>query len=499
MSTDCGQIEYERGDYAPAPPEVTEVTPGNLSGVSGKNIIEIDGTGATDIHLLPSSGYADGATLIIRPADEETDITFHDYTEEGYTDGNIDLPDGKDTPQLTHPSHQAKFIYNAETGKWLLNSANVMVLAVEDLEAIVEDVSGVDVGITEIPMTITYTLTPPPSVAGAIAVPEAIPMTMAFALTPAPTVKSGFTGQYSISAGVANFAEGIFTYPGGTNVITLNVKGSMIHKHQDNNSAYSVFQDSMFPFHTNTQGNNVADQAWYGILYNPGTPGATPPGNTRNFLLWYVFNGPSVNTSPWEMMLYEGVGTIRQIYTKLDTTQAVADMCIVDDEHSCPAVHFNEDIGWIPLSLIKPLSKATPWTQAPKQIESGTLPNLSISYEFDGPGWTGNPAPTTTKLDSQVKNMAQAWGTTINEVRTELEALRDGGSPDLSKIRNFCPYSIEINMTAIEQNLGVGSSGRTGDMKFAVIGADKDPSGTLLSGSDNPLDAWGEYDIEFTV
>lgn len=465
-------IEYERSKYAPTLPDREILEVGDLSDVTGKNIVEIDGDGVVYVSRLSKStgSYPDGAAMIVRPANAETTIIFQDADDEGVEDGNLRLPEGKDTPELSDPSHQAKFIFNEETGLWTFNSSNVMVLAVEQLDEIMDEVNAVEVGISEIPMTMSFELTPLPNVGGAIVAINEIAMTMAFELTPPPVVISGLNATYSITGGVADQSEISYTYPLGTNFVEMQIIGSLIHKHQGASDAYSLFQDSMFPFQTNTQGNDPGDNAWNAAV-DDASPG-TPPGDNSEFLRWYTGG----ITGDWKTILYEGVST-REEYVSL-THIGGANTISIEIAHCTPAIHFNNDIGWIPLVLLRTLQKTNAWSACPKAY----LENSQVQWPaWINVGTTPGGAPIGAGHQNALLHsnlMANTPGNPVDPsiVKTELEKLRDDSSPNESLISTFGHYTLPINMTTIEQNLGVNSSGRTGVIKFNLIGIRKDPT-----------------------
>lgn len=560
MSTDCGQIEYERGDYAPAPPEVTEVTPGNLSGVSGKNIIEIDGDGATDIHLLPSSGYADGATLIIRPADAETDITFHDYTEDGYTDGNIDLPDGKDTPQLTHPSHQAKFIYNAETGKWLLNSVNVLVggaVSDENLEDILDAVNSLVLE-DDIKISVTLDLVGSESISvnNDIQVGEFPAISVDLDLSPEPTVSGSYVREYDMDNGVVPIVEVPIDLTDPNAAAYVTISGAMVHHFWDDNDYY-IYMDSRFPFDVKAQGgqgagfyafsglgeaedgsyiedpdltvtdsflnwsalnidayiNDVTPWAngvakvignrvrYNGVVYLATSAGTTSGTNPTDDIgvTW-----TAVGAGPWEVHLREAYATKKINYLSLTerTTGSIQDMVDVHAEYATLAVRWNTVIGWVPVALMPAL-----WGAVTGSLFTGFSPG-GVSkrinrYNLGLPKWGNEWWTTNSGTTTQAQLDANAYGASPSpsDLEAELDDLRNGNSPDEDLIRNAYGYDSTWWLGGIEENLGlVRGANRTTNLEFAIISAGKDPSGGEITGTvrgdDSKANAWARYKIE---
>lgn len=127
-----------------------------------------------------------------------------------------------------------------------------------------------------------------------------------------------------------------------------------------------------------------------------------------------------------------------------------------------PAIKFNDDIGWIPLALLKFLN-------APLVNESGIdRPSFQNSY-FLTPKLGG---PQTTMLSAKTSLLPYDYnGLNPNGYYT-LKALSDkhnGYDYNLDDIKNANPYRINFNCQTIESLFGVTKSGRTSDIRFALV------------------------------
>lgn len=555
------QIEFTRGKYAPPQkPERGQLPPEDLSEERRKNIIEIDADGPINVDQLPLECYADGAYLIVRPADAETEITFLDADDPNAVDGNIRLPEGFGSPTLTDPSHQAKFIYNLETEIWTLNSVNFHnSITNDDIDEILNGINSLVVE-DDIDMSVTLDLegSESISVGDDIQIGEFPAISVDLDLSPEPTVTGVQSADYDFDSGVVSIVQIPVDLTDPDANFPVTISGAMVHHFWDDNDYY-IYMDTKFPFEVKTQGgqgsgfyahsglgesedgsyiedpdltvtdsflhwaalnidayitntlpwaNGIAKSIGNRVRHNGIVYQATSAGTTNGTspLDDIGVSWTAVGAGPWEVHLREAYATKKINYLSLTerTTGSIQDMIDVHAEYATLAVRWNTVIGWVPVALMPVL-----WAASTGGLFTGYPPGFptpnkrikrtNLGLPYWGNQWWSTDSGTTTQ--NQLDTNAFGVSPVPSTLKTELDNLRNATSPDEDLIRNAYPYDSHYWLGGIEENLGlVRGANRTTNLEFAVISAGKDPSGGEITGTvrgdDSKANAWGRYNIQ---
>ena len=464
------------------PVKISEIT----GGVAGQRVVFRKGN-ATD----PSNGDA------LTPA-----VQFV-YTEQG----NVSLPSSV-SAKVMETADTLEFMYWADHwvliaagNRYVLDLEAWMAQVVADIEAAQEGVSSMErilaaynevskelIGDTN-QLSLKFLISTSLAVGVNLGqlfseVADSMLLTVDIVTSLAEAVENILLVDYEFEDGVIPTIEYIndLILSGTDTVVRVGVSGAMVHGLHDTDDQYLVHSDAVAAFWmdgTSLEANN-SQNTWYHHRKIP----------SLDVVRWGAYSGWWSSTSnPLDIRLSKTVGYLTD-YIRYQRDLAPLHRVSISPREAVLAVHFNDLIGWLPLSLLKTLA----WLDGR---------DVNLSYinpgHFDAPAWAENYQWMSV---GYLKNDVSI-NPTPTEVSTLLTEYVAGESHTLSDVNGFSPNLIEINLDAIEREFGItDKSGRQNRLKFSIISADKDPSANTLAGAEVPDTlnrAWGSFKLEFNV
>lgn len=287
--------------------------------------------------------------------------------------------------------------------------------------------------------------------------PRTFTLTDSISLTADIQDSTDFQGTYEIQDGQAP-APLAFYNPDIANAqgFTLNISGGLVHNLIHDASSFRMFKDALYGFWQNGWGS---DQTL--LAYNHPTtwPGGPRTEADKSYAGWWRDSG-------------NGQVDLAETHSGVISAMSIDGTAIsIDAREVHLAVEFNSAIGYVPIALI-------PYLNAGRNFDATAWAPSYFQSNHDDPKTVAQVKDQLEKINDPGTGLVSDY-----KITQALIDLQEDTAGITEAIRTFNPYTISVDMAAIEAALGVDNTDRLIQVNIGLVSASRSAQSGLIPGA----------------